>query len=55
MGMPTSGGNVNEREMKSESLAVRAEPQKVQEPVKQERTGWIEDEVEEPERWDGME
>jgi len=55
MGMPTSGGIVNEREMKSETLAVRVEAQKVQEQVKEERTRWVEDEVEELERWDGME
>ena len=37
------------------SLAVRVESQKVQEVVKEERVKWIEDEVEELERWDGME
>ena len=45
---------MNERELKSETLAVRVEAQKVQEELKQERTGWIEDQVEELERWDGM-
>ena len=37
------------------SLAVRSEAQKVQEVAKEERVKWIEDEVEELERWDGME
>lgn len=46
---------MNEREIKSEVLAVRIEAQKVQEVVKEERTRWIEDEVEELERWDGLE
>ena len=37
------------------SIAVRVESQNVQEVVQEERVKWIEDEVEELERWDGME
>ena len=44
-----------QREMESERVAVRMDAQKVQEVLKEERTKWIEDEVEELERWDGME
>ena len=45
-----------QREMESEkALAVRAEGAKVNVEVKEERVRWIEDEVEELERWDGME
>ena len=44
-----------QREIEAETLAARAEQIKLQEPVKEERAGWVEDEVEEPERWDGME
>ena len=54
-GMPTSGGIVNERESKSEALALRVQTATAQEVVKEERTSWIEDEVEELERWDGLE
>lgn len=47
---------MNEREMKSERIvAARVESQKVQDEVKAERARWIEDEVEELERWDGLE
>ena len=46
---------MNEREMNSETLAVRIDAQKVQDAVKEERARWIEDEVEELERWDGLE
>ena len=46
---------MNEREMNSQTLAVRIEAQKGQEQPKQESPRWIEDEVEELERWDGME
>ena len=46
---------MNEWETKSETLAVRVEAQKVQQELKEERTRWVEDEVEELERWDGME
>ena len=53
--MPTSGGHVNDREIQSETLAVRVDAQKVQDAVKEERARWIEDEVEELERWDGLE
>ncbi len=45
-----------QREMEREkTLAVRAEAAKVEVKAKEERKGWIEDEVEELERWDGME
>jgi hypothetical protein len=44
-----------QRELESEMVAVRMESQKVQEAAKDERVKWIEDEVEELERWDGME
>ena len=44
-----------QRETESERIAVRLDATKVQEVVKEERTRWIEDEVEEPERWDGLE
>jgi hypothetical protein len=44
-----------EREMEREMVAVRLESQKAQEVVKEERTRWVEDEVEELERWDGLE
>ena len=37
------------------SLALRVESQQLQEVVKEERARWIEDEVEELERWDGLE
>ena len=43
-----------QREIESQ-LAVRTESIKAQEPAKEERPKWIEDEVEELERWDGME
>ena len=46
---------MNERETKSEALAVRTETQNIAEQKTQERTRWIEDEVEELERWDGLE
>lgn len=46
---------MNEREIKSEALAVRIETQNVADEKSQERTRWIEDEVEELERWDGLE
>ena len=45
---------MNEREIKGETPSIRAEV-KVQQPVKEERMAWIEDEVEDLERWDGME
>ena len=54
-GMPTSGGNVNEREMKSQIAVVLVQTQQVQEQAQQESSRWIEDEVEELERWDGLE
>ena len=41
-------------EMENEPLAVRVESQQL-EVVKEKQANWIEDEVEEPERWDGME
>ena len=41
-------------ETESQTLAVRVESQQL-EVVKEKRANWIEDEVEEPERWDGME
>ena len=44
-----------ERETESETVAVRTNAQKVQEAAKEERVGWIEEEVEEVERWDGLE
>jgi hypothetical protein len=44
-----------QREMEREMVAVRLESQKAQEAVKEERAGWVEDEVEELERWDGLE
>lgn len=45
-----------QREMESDkALAVRVEAAKVNAEVKEERVAWIEDEVEELERWDGME
>jgi hypothetical protein len=45
-----------QREMEIEkTLAVRAEAAKVNVEVKEERVRWIEDEVEELERWDGLE
>jgi hypothetical protein len=53
--MSTSGGFVNEREMTSEMAAVRGQLQIMQETPKEDRVKWIEDEVEEPERWDGLE
>jgi len=44
------------REMESEkTLAVRVEAVMPSAEVKEERKGWIEDEVEELERWDGLE
>ena len=46
---------MSEREMKSEAVAVRIEAEKVVEGVKEEPVKWIEEEVEELERWDGME
>ena len=45
---------MNEREIIGELALVRSEV-KVQEVAKEERTLWIEDEVEELERWDGLE
>jgi len=42
-------------EMESEKLTLRVESQKVNDQTKEERSTWIEDEVEELERWDGME
>ena len=44
-----------QREMESEMVAALLESQNVQEAAKEERTRWIEDEVEELERWDGLE
>jgi len=45
-----------QREMESEQMpAMRLEAAKAQVEVKEERVRWIEDEVEEPERWDGLE
>ena len=45
-----------QREMESEkTLAVRLETPKVNAEIKDERVRWIEDEVEELERWDGLE
>ena len=45
-----------QREMESDkTVAMRAEAVKPIAEVKEERKGWIEDEVEELERWDGME
>jgi len=44
------------REMESDkTFAVRVEPAKANVEVKEERVRWIEDEVEELERWDGLE
>jgi hypothetical protein len=43
------------RETESERVAVQVDSQKVQDAAKEERVRWIEDEVEEPERWDGLE
>ena len=43
-------------EMKQDqNLAARVESQKVTEETREERPRWIEDEVEELERWDGLE
>lgn len=42
-------------EIESEKLALRVESPKVNEETKEERSTWIEDEVEELERWDGLE
>jgi hypothetical protein len=44
-----------QREMESEMAAVRIESKNMQETAKDERLRWIEDQVEELERWDGME
>jgi hypothetical protein len=44
-----------QREMDRERVAVSVESAKVGETVKEEQAAWIEDEVEELERWDGME
>jgi len=45
-----------QRETESEkTLAVQIDAAKVNSEVKEERVVWIEDEVEDPERWDGME
>jgi hypothetical protein len=44
-----------QRETESERVAVQIESQKFQDAAKEERVGWIEDEVEELERWDGLE
>ena len=46
---------MNEREMKSEMAVVSVQTQQVQEQAQQESSRWIEDEVEELERWDGLE
>jgi len=44
-----------QRETESEMAAVRQDVQKMEMAIKDERVKWIEDEVEELERWDGME
>ena len=45
-----------QREMESEKTpAVRIEAAKMNTEIKDERVRWIEDEVEELERWDGLE
>ncbi len=45
-----------QREIESEkTLAVWVETPKVKAEIKDERVRWIEDEVEELERWDGLE